>query len=146
MLSSLSFVDLSGAIPTQPASMLNFLLKNCLPALCLSQTQEFSCLAWSRSGLYLAIGTAKGNLMMYNSREKKKVPYVGKHTKKIVTAVWNKDNLLALTSLDRTVGGLHVSVDFGQNTDRRRCAGVESWADKHVMVNEYATSTAWVGQ
>ncbi|MEW5304579.1 MAG: hypothetical protein WDW36_007181 [Sanguina aurantia] len=67
------------------------------------KTQEFSCLAWSRSGLYLAIGTAKGNLMMYNSREKKKVPYVGKHTKKIVTAVWNKDNLLALTSLDRTV-------------------------------------------
>ena len=67
------------------------------------QTQEFSTLAWSKNGLYLAKGTAKGNLMIYNSRERKKTPYVGKHTKKIAFAVWNKDNMLATAGLDRIV-------------------------------------------
>ncbi|GAX77949.1 hypothetical protein CEUSTIGMA_g5391.t1 [Chlamydomonas eustigma] len=64
------------------------------------KTQEFSTLAWSKNGLYLAMGTAKGNLMIYNCREKKKTPYVGKHTKKIAFAVWNKDNILATAGLD----------------------------------------------
>ena len=60
-------------------------------------------MAWSRNGMYLAVGTVKGNLMMYNARERKKTPYVGKHTKKVVSAVWNKDNLLAMASQDRSV-------------------------------------------
>ena len=77
----------------------------CCSLPCCSQTQEFSCLAWSRNGLLLALATAKGNLMMYNTRERKKQPYVGKHTRKIVACVWNKDNLLAMASLDRSVGG-----------------------------------------
>lgn len=49
------------------------------------------------------MGTAKGNLMIYNMRERKKTPYVGKHTRKIAHAVWNKDNLLATAGLDRQV-------------------------------------------
>lgn len=53
--------------------------------------------------MYLAVATVKGNLMMYNARERKKTPYVGKHTKKIVAAVWNKDNLLAMASQDKSV-------------------------------------------
>lgn len=67
------------------------------------KTQEFSTLAWSRNGMYLAVATAKGNLMMYNARERKKIPLVGKHTKKIVAAVWNKDNLLAMAAQDKSV-------------------------------------------
>lgn len=67
------------------------------------KTQEFTCLAWSKNGAFLAMGTSKGNLLMYNCRERKKTPYVGKHTKKISFAAWNKDNLLATTGLDRTV-------------------------------------------
>lgn len=53
--------------------------------------------------MYLAVATAKGNLMMYNARERKKIPLVGKHTKKIVAAVWNKDNLLAMAAQVRTL-------------------------------------------
>ena len=55
--------------------------------------------------MFLAMGTAKGNLMIYNARERKKTPYVGKHTKKVQYAVWNKDNLLATAGLDRQVRG-----------------------------------------
>ncbi len=37
------------------------------------------------------------------SRERKRIPYVGKHTKRIVSAVWNKDNVLAMAGQDRMV-------------------------------------------
>ncbi|GLC35581.1 hypothetical protein PLESTB_000191100 [Pleodorina starrii] len=67
------------------------------------KTQEFSAMAWSRNGMYLAVATVKGNLMMYNARERKKTPLVGKHTKKIVAAAWNKDNVLAMAAQDKTV-------------------------------------------
>lgn len=67
------------------------------------KTQEFTCLAWSKNSVLLAVGTSKGSLLIYNARERKKTPYVGKHTKKIVCATWNKDNVLALASLDSNV-------------------------------------------
>ncbi|PNW73788.1 hypothetical protein CHLRE_13g572700v5 [Chlamydomonas reinhardtii] len=67
------------------------------------KTQEFSCMAWSRNGMYLGVATVKGNVMMYNARERKKTPLVGKHTKKIVAAAWNKDNIMALAGQDKTV-------------------------------------------
>lgn len=53
--------------------------------------------------MYLAVATGKGNLMMYNARERKKTPLVGKHTKKIVAAAWNKDNVLAMAAQDKSV-------------------------------------------
>lgn len=58
------------------------------------KTQELSTLAWSKNGIYLAMGTSKGNLMIYNCRERKKTPYVGKHTRKISFAVWNKVGMI----------------------------------------------------
>ncbi|KAG1674427.1 hypothetical protein FOA52_012954 [Chlamydomonas sp. UWO 241] len=67
------------------------------------KTQEFTTMAWSKNGMLLAMGTGKGNLMIYNVRERKKTPYVGKHTRKITHAVWNKDHVLATTGLDRQV-------------------------------------------
>ncbi|KXZ49298.1 hypothetical protein GPECTOR_22g892 [Gonium pectorale] len=67
------------------------------------KTQEFSAMSWSRNGMYLAVATVKGNLMMYNARERKKTPLVGKHTKKIVAAAWNKDNVLAMAAQDKSV-------------------------------------------
>lgn len=60
-------------------------------------------LLWSRTGPQLAVGTAQGNLLMYNSRTKRKVPIVGKHAKKIVCGGWNLQNKLALASVDRVV-------------------------------------------
>lgn len=33
-------------------------------------------MAWSRNGMYLGVATVKGNVMMYNARERKKTPLV----------------------------------------------------------------------
>eukprot|EP00798_Chlamydomonas_sp_ICE-L_P012670 gene12669-15902_t len=85
------------------------------------KSQEFSVLSWSKNGAYLAVGTVKGNLLMYSSRERKRVPYVGKHTKKIVSAVWNKGNLLAMAGLDRMV--TITAGDTGETTQAFQLKG-----------------------
>ena len=61
-------------------------------------------LSWSKTGPQLAIGTAKGNLLIYNKQQKKKVPVVGKHAKRIICGGWsNTGNRLVLGSDDRTI-------------------------------------------
>ncbi len=37
--------------------------------LCVQTPQEMTCLAWAKNGQYLAVGTAKGNLLMYYRSE-----------------------------------------------------------------------------
>jgi WD repeat-containing protein 19 len=61
-------------------------------------------LSWSKTGPQLAIGTAKGNLLIYNKQQKKKIPVVGKHAKRILCGGWsNGGNRLVLGSDDRTI-------------------------------------------
>ena len=60
-------------------------------------------LAWGKSGVFLAIGTVKGNVLLYNQKAGRKVPILGKHSKKITCGAWSSDNLLALGSEDRTL-------------------------------------------
>jgi WD repeat-containing protein 19 len=60
-------------------------------------------LLWSKIGPQLAIGTAKGNLLIYNHQTSRKVPILGKHTKKITCGAWSTQNLLALGSDDRAI-------------------------------------------
>ncbi|KAL1509542.1 hypothetical protein ABEB36_004257 [Hypothenemus hampei] len=62
-----------------------------------------SCLVWAKTGPLLAVGTIKGNLSIYNHNTTKRIPIIGKHTKRILCGAWNKDNLLALGSEDKTV-------------------------------------------
>jgi len=67
-------------------------------------TKDPTFLAWSQTGPQLAIGTAKGNMMMYNKRTTKKQTIMGKHSKKITCGAWHsRDNILALASEDKTV-------------------------------------------
>ena len=42
-----------------------------------------------------AIGTDKGALVFYNKKNQKKIPTMGKHTKKVVTGDWNSEGLLS---------------------------------------------------
>ena len=75
--------------------------------------------AWSRDGPQLAIGTAKGNLLIYNKVKKQKIPVVGKHSKKITCGSWSKGgNKLVLGSEDKN---LTVSNDTGDTLLQNEC-------------------------
>ncbi|XP_045115021.1 WD repeat-containing protein 19-like isoform X2 [Portunus trituberculatus] len=58
-------------------------------------------LSWSRTAPLLAVGTAKGNLMIYNHQTSRRIPVVGKHSRKIQSGSWSTANLLALGGEDK---------------------------------------------
>jgi WD repeat-containing protein 19 len=61
-------------------------------------------ISWSKSGPQLAVGTAKGNLLIYNKTKKQKTSVVGKHAKRISCGEWSKTgNKLVLGSDDKTI-------------------------------------------
>ena len=78
---------------------------------CLSRTawldtgirDPLNVLIWSKTGPTLAIGSYRGNLMIYNHKTARKVPVIGKHSKAITCGAWSSGNLLALGSEDRTL-------------------------------------------
>ncbi|CAG2173153.1 unnamed protein product, partial [Oppiella nova] len=72
-----------------------------------------SLILWAKtSAPLLAVGTTKGNLLIYNHRTARKLPIYGKHTKKIISGAWSDNNLLALVGEDRV---LTVSNEVGDN-------------------------------
>ncbi|XP_041788987.1 WD repeat-containing protein 19 [Chelmon rostratus] len=64
---------------------------------------QMSLILWSKTGPLLAVGTVKGNLLIYNQQTSRKIPVLGKHTKKITCGCWSTQNLLALGSDDNTL-------------------------------------------
>lgn len=72
-------------------------------------------MAWSNVGPQLAVGTAKGNLLMYNKKTRKKIPVLGKHPRHIVCGAWSDTNQLVLGSVDNT---LTVSSDAGDTLEQ----------------------------
>ncbi|XP_004681546.2 PREDICTED: WD repeat-containing protein 19 [Condylura cristata] len=64
---------------------------------------QMSFLIWSKVGSLLAVGTVKGNLLIYNRQTSRKIPVLGKHTKRITCGCWNAENLLALGGEDKMV-------------------------------------------
>lgn len=57
-------------------------------------------LKWSKIGPQLAVGTAKGNLLIYRKDSRKNIPVMGKHSKAITCGAWSADNKLALGGAD----------------------------------------------
>lgn len=76
-----------------------------------------SFMAWSRVGPQLAIGTCKGNLLLYNSDNKKSQLIAGKHSKKITCGQWNLENKLALASLDKSMS---INDDKGELVEQAK--------------------------
>ncbi|XP_033742140.1 WD repeat-containing protein 19-like isoform X1 [Pecten maximus] len=74
---------------------------------------------WAKAGPYLAVGTAKGNLLIYNHQTSRKVPVLGKHTKRITCGSWSNENLLALGSDDRTITISNIEGDTIRQTSVR---------------------------
>ncbi|XP_019956067.1 WD repeat-containing protein 19 isoform X1 [Paralichthys olivaceus] len=64
---------------------------------------QMSFILWSKTSPLLAVGTVKGNLLIYNQQTSRKIPVLGKHTKKITCGCWSAQNLLALGSEDSTL-------------------------------------------
>uniref|UniRef100_A0A6I8R870 WD repeat-containing protein 19 n=1 Tax=Xenopus tropicalis TaxID=8364 RepID=A0A6I8R870_XENTR len=64
---------------------------------------QMSFLLWSKAGSLLAVGTSKGSLLMYNLQTSRKVPVLGKHTKRVTCGCWSSQNLLALGSEDKMI-------------------------------------------
>ncbi|NXM77221.1 WDR19 protein, partial [Serilophus lunatus] len=62
-----------------------------------------SFLLWSRVGTLLAVGTTKGNLLIYNHQTARKISVLGKHTKRITCGRWSTENLLALGGEDKMI-------------------------------------------
>ncbi|XP_039955569.1 WD repeat-containing protein 19 [Bactrocera tryoni] len=61
-----------------------------------------TCIVWSKQEQVLAVGTARGNLAIYNHRSGKRTPILGKHNKRITCGAWSAQNLLALGSDDKS--------------------------------------------
>ncbi|KAJ8943661.1 hypothetical protein NQ318_005663 [Aromia moschata] len=72
---------------------------------------SMTCLIWAKGSPILAVGTAKGNVSIYNHNTAKRVPIIGKHTKRITCGAWNNNNLLALGSDDKTVSVSNIDGD-----------------------------------
>jgi WD repeat-containing protein 19 len=60
-------------------------------------------LTWGVNSAVLAVGTGKGNVLIYNDTLGKKIPIMGKHTRKITCGAWNDQGRLVLGGDDKQV-------------------------------------------
>ncbi|CAF94207.1 unnamed protein product, partial [Tetraodon nigroviridis] len=80
---------------------------------------QMSLILWSKTSPLLAVGTVKGNLLIYNQQTSRKIPVLGKHTKKITCGCWSAQGLLALGSDDNTVSISNHEGDTVRQTSLR---------------------------
>mmetsp|Transcript_13440 Transcript_13440/g.31546 ORF Transcript_13440/g.31546 Transcript_13440/m.31546 type:complete len:1359 (-) Transcript_13440:179-4255(-) len=76
-----------------------------------TNTKDLSWMKWSKTGAELAVGSGKGNLVIYNKRTTRLNPLLGKHSKRITCGNWNDQNQLALGSDDKTIS---ISTNTGE--------------------------------
>ena len=63
--------------------------------------KDLSFMAWCKSQPTLAVGTAKGNLLIFNEKLGKRIPIMGKHQRKIVCGAWTPEDKLLLAAEDK---------------------------------------------
>ncbi|RWS31865.1 WD-repeat protein-like protein [Leptotrombidium deliense] len=62
-----------------------------------------SIILWSKKAAIVAVGTSKGNVLIYDHTTARKIPILGKHTKRICSGAWSENNLLALVGEERVL-------------------------------------------
>ncbi|KAL0053124.1 hypothetical protein WJX82_001225 [Trebouxia sp. C0006] len=67
------------------------------------KAQEACAIAWATNQQILAVGTSKGNLVLYNLARYQKLPIMGKHTRAVACAAWNNTEILAMGATDKQV-------------------------------------------
>ena len=80
-----------------------------------------SCIIWSKKSQLLAVATSRGNLSIYNHQTTKRVPILGKHTKKITCGAWSSENILALGSDDKSLSLSNEEGDSLRTVQLRDC-------------------------
>ena len=98
-------------------------------------------LAWGKTGQFLAIGTSKGNILLYNQKAGRKVPILGKHSKRIISGAWSSDNLLALGSEDRTLSVSTLEGDTVHSANLRSDPSQIQFAEMKLDERSTAEST-----
>ena len=58
---------------------------------------------WSKTYPVLTFGNEKGYLNFYFKKNKKKIPTMGKHSKRVISGDWNGDGLLVTGSEDKII-------------------------------------------
>lgn len=70
----------------------------------MSTKKDFaSFICWSKTEPVLAIGTEKGSLVFFNKQNQRKIPCVGKHSKKVNTGGWNSEGTLISGAEDKVL-------------------------------------------
>lgn len=101
-----------------------------------------SFLAWSKTGPQLAIGTAKGSVLIYNSQRKQKIPIVGKHSKRITCGAWSRGgNKLVLGSDDRTLTISNEGGDTLLHTELKHFPLQTLFTNSNVNINNRSSGT-----
>ena len=70
-----------------------------------------------RVGSVLAVGTAKGNLVLYQKSNRKKIPIKGKHSGAVHCGAWTSDGRLVMGGEDRTLTISTVQGDTVEQTE-----------------------------
>jgi WD repeat-containing protein 19 len=85
-------------------------------------------IAWSKTAPLLAVGTAKGNLMLYDRNQQKKIPVLGKNPKSISCGAWSASGKLALGSDDKTLTISNERGDTEEQTELKHPPFDVQWA------------------
>jgi len=102
----------------QNVTLYEVAVKKASPLSLNQQNASFMC--WSKVGAQLAVGTNRGNLILYHKQTRKRVPISGLHSKKIVNGAWNVENKLALCGLDKMVSVSDADGNMLEQTVRLR--------------------------
>jgi WD repeat-containing protein 19 len=68
-----------------------------------NQKNKITWLKWSKTHPVLTFGNEKGYINFYLKKTKKKIPTMGKHSKKVTTGDWSEDGLLVTGSEDKII-------------------------------------------